>query len=72
MRPDIDDGRRTLFSLSPEGEARYRAGMPVALERQRRLLQGFTARQVDDMSAMLDVMIARLSHRQTAQRKARE
>lgn len=65
MRPDINDGRRTLFSLSSDGEERYRAGMPVALERQKRLLEDFDPREIEDFSAMLDAMIARLSQRKS-------
>ncbi len=64
LRPDVHDRRATLYSLSPEGEARYAAGIPVALERQKRLLEGFAPEEVEVLDRMLDRLIERLGERE--------
>lgn len=63
LQPGIADRRTTLYSLSPEGERRYQAGLPIAMKRQERLLQGFASQDVATFSTMLDAMLARLSRR---------
>jgi DNA-binding MarR family transcriptional regulator len=57
MRPDVKNLRRTLFSLSPDGEALHAAGLPVAHERQRRLLQGFSAEEIAVFESVLDRLL---------------
>lgn len=59
LRPDVRDGRITLFSLSPEGERRYEAGLPIAFQRQERLLEDFTPEERELFSHMLDRMLRR-------------
>jgi DNA-binding MarR family transcriptional regulator len=63
LRPDVRDGRVTWFSLSPEGERRYEAGLPIAFRRQERLLDGFTAEERALFSDMLDRMIGRFENK---------
>jgi DNA-binding MarR family transcriptional regulator len=61
LRPDARDGRVTWCSLSPEGERRYEAGLPIAFQRQERLLQDFTPQERELFSRMLDRMIGRFA-----------
>lgn len=61
LRPDVRDGRVTWFSLSPEGERRHEAGLPIAFQRQERLLQDFTPEERELFSRMLDRMIGRFA-----------
>jgi DNA-binding MarR family transcriptional regulator len=57
MRPDVKNMRRTLFSLSPNGELLHAAGLPVAKERQQRLLEGFSADEIATFEKVLDRLL---------------
>ena len=59
MRPDVNNGRRVLFSLSPDGEALHAAGLPVARGRQARLLEGIPPQDVEVFERVLDIMMKR-------------
>lgn len=59
MRPDVNNGRRTLISLSSDGEALYAAGLPLARERQLRLEEGISAADIAVFDRVLDEMLAR-------------
>ena len=65
LQQAVRDRRTTLYSLSSEGERRYASGLPIAFERQARLLAGFTDAEVETFSRMLD----RMSERMRARRK---
>ena len=60
LRPDPLDGRGILLSLSNEGESRYAAGIPIAFNRQRKLVSGFKPEEIKAFSHTLDQMIARV------------
>lgn len=59
MRPDVGNGRRLLFSLSPDGEALHQAGLPVARQRQQALVEGVAADDLEAFERVLDQMMAR-------------
>jgi DNA-binding MarR family transcriptional regulator len=55
-RPDPDDARSFQIVLTPAGRAIHKRIVPAALERQRKLLEGFTEKEL----ATLDDLLARL------------
>jgi DNA-binding MarR family transcriptional regulator len=57
MRPDVKNQRRTLLSLSRDGEALHAAGLPVAQERQERLMEGFSAEEIAVFEGVLDRLL---------------
>lgn len=61
MRPNVRDRRSTLLSLSGEGEELYHATLPLAAERQRGLLEGFSQREIEAFDRVVDALIARVS-----------
>jgi DNA-binding MarR family transcriptional regulator len=57
LRPDVRDGRRTLYSLSADGERLYAAGLPLAKERQQRLVEALPPDDAACFSRVLDRLI---------------
>ncbi|RBI83776.1 hypothetical protein DRV85_14060 [Rhodosalinus halophilus] len=60
MRPNIEDRRSTLFSLSHAGEDLYAAALPAAMERQEELMSGFSPDEIDVFDRMLDELLRRV------------
>jgi DNA-binding MarR family transcriptional regulator len=58
LRADVKDARRTLYSLSVDGEKLYRRGLPIAADRQKRLVESLDADEVAAFSTVLDKLIA--------------
>lgn len=54
-----EKGHRHELSITPEGMALYRASIPVALERERRLLEDFSEDEREQLRDFLKRLIAR-------------
>jgi len=51
---DANDARRTLFRVTAKGQRAAEALMERAFKRQERILQGFSAKEVQQLLAFLD------------------
>lgn len=62
VRVDLaEKGHRHVLSITPEGMTLYKASIPVAIERQHRLLNDFSEEECEQLRDFLKRLIARTS-----------
>ena len=57
-KPDPNDGRLVLLSITPTGLALFEEILPFSLDRQRRLLESLDADEREPFMRMLDKLLA--------------
>lgn len=57
-RADRDDARRQILSLTAQGESVHARIAPIALENEQRLLSALSAREREQLDALLDRLLA--------------
>jgi DNA-binding MarR family transcriptional regulator len=60
--PDPDDKRRVTISLTNHGKQLHDRVLRVALERERRLLEGLSAKEVDVLVGLLNRLNKQVSY----------
>ncbi|NQD55660.1 winged helix-turn-helix transcriptional regulator [Pseudomonas sp. CM25] len=60
--PDPDDKRRVTISLTNQGKQLHDRVLKVALERERRLLEGLSAEEVDVLVGLLNRLNKQISY----------